>query len=102
MANVAQLIRRQSSRELLRVPLDRLELRELQHRLLPTPSDQANAGPALYGTTNAAFVEDGSTPSSSLPSIIQQQVKKKNYFSYSDTLFYQCLANGEGSYRYWC
>lgn len=76
MANVAQLIRRQSSRELLRVPLDRLELRELQHRLLPTPSDQTNAGPALYGTTNAAFVEDGSTPSSSSPSIIQQQVGK--------------------------
>ncbi|EFX84589.1 hypothetical protein DAPPUDRAFT_314911 [Daphnia pulex] len=73
MANVAQLIRRQSSRELLRVPLDRLELRELQHRLLPTPSDQANAGPALYGTTNAAFVEDGGAPSSSSPSIIQQQ-----------------------------
>ena len=70
MANVAQLIRRQSSRELLRVPLDRLELRELQHRLLPTPSDQTNVGQALYGTTNAAFVEDGGTPSSSS----QQQV----------------------------
>lgn len=70
MANVAQLIRRQSSRELLRVPLDRLELRELQHRLLPAPGDQATAGPALYGTTNAAFVEDGTSPSSS---VIQQQ-----------------------------
>jgi hypothetical protein len=24
------------------------------------------------------------------------------YFSYSDTLFYQCLANGEESNRLWC
>ena len=77
MANVAQLIRRQSSRELLRVPLDRLELRELQHRLLPTPSDQTNVGQALYGTTNAAFVEDGGTPSSSS----QQQVGLNLYIS---------------------
>lgn len=73
MANVAQLIRRQSSRELLRVPLDRLELRELQHRLLPAPGDQATAGPTLYGTTNAAYVEDAIPPPSS---VIQQQVGK--------------------------
>jgi hypothetical protein len=79
MANVAQLIRRQSSRELLRVPLDRLELRELQHRLLPTPSDQTNVGQALYGTTNAAFVEDGGTPSSSS----QQQVVLNLHISYA-------------------
>lgn len=64
MANVAQLIRRQSSRELLRVPLDRLELRELQHRLLPAPGDQAPGSLPLYGTANAAYVDEVSTSSS--------------------------------------
>lgn len=57
MANVAQLIRRQSSRELLRVPLDKLELRELQHRLLPG-QEPIVANPPLYGAANAAFVDD--------------------------------------------
>lgn len=53
MANVAQLIRRQSSRELLRAPLDRLELREMHHCLL---SEQSQ----VYGTANAGFVDDPS------------------------------------------
>ena len=59
MANVAQLIRRQSSRELLRVPLDRLELREMQHRLLPAPGDQPGGSLPLYGAANAGYVEEG-------------------------------------------
>lgn len=69
MANVAQLIRRQSSRELLRVPLDRLELRELQHRLLPAPGDQAPGNLPLYGTANVAYLEEGS-PSPSIQQVI--------------------------------
>lgn len=74
MANVAQLIRRQSSRELLRVPLDRLELREMQHRLLPATNDQAAGS---YGTANAGYVEnEGST----------QQVLRTIYFDFYSTL----------------
>lgn len=59
MANVAQLIRRQSSRELLRVPLDRLELREMQHRLLPAAGDQPAGSLPLYGAANAGYVDEG-------------------------------------------
>ena len=57
MANVAQLIRRQSSRELLRVPLDKLEMREIQHRLLSGPGETSGGGP-YGGTANAAFVDE--------------------------------------------
>lgn len=65
MANVAQLIRRQSSRELLRVPLDRLELREMQHRLLPAGDDQSASPLPLYGTTNVAYVEEAPSTTTS-------------------------------------
>ena len=64
MSNVAHLIRRQSSRELLRPPLsERLELRELQHRLLPSTGEAASTSVPLYGTSNAAFVEDSGATS---------------------------------------
>ncbi len=63
MANVAQLIRRQSSRELLRVPLDRLELRELQHRLLPGPGETGPASATYGAAINAGFVDDPATGS---------------------------------------
>lgn len=71
MANVAQLIRRQSSRELLRVPLDRLELREMQHRLLPAGGEQSAGTLPLYGTANVAYVEEA--PTATAPS--NQQVR---------------------------
>lgn len=71
MANVAQLIRRQSSRELLRVPLDRLELRELQHRLLPGPGETGPTSATYGAAVNAGFVDDPATASSAATSSLQ-------------------------------
>jgi len=74
MANVAQLIRRQSSRELLRVPLDKLEMREMQHRLLSGPGEASGGGP-YGGTANAAFVDEtvATTTTQQPPPLGQQQ-----------------------------
>jgi hypothetical protein len=74
MANVAQLIRRQSSRELLRVPLDKLEMREMQHRLLPGPGETSGGGP-YGGTANAAFIDETVTTSTTQQPPTQQQVR---------------------------
>ena len=77
MANVAQLIRRQSSRELLRVPLDRLELRELQHRLLPgEASGTGNAAGGYGAAVNAGFVDESGNSSTAQQQ--QQQVELSN------------------------
>ncbi|XP_056641259.1 sodium-dependent neutral amino acid transporter B(0)AT3 [Diorhabda sublineata] len=55
MANIAHLVRRQSSRDLNpQRSLDRLELREMRGRLVV---ENGNKG-GSYGATNAAFVED--------------------------------------------
>ena len=56
MSNVAHLIRRQSSRDLLRPPLPQFELREL--RLLPAGSSDTSVGSVTYGTTNNCFTHE--------------------------------------------
>ncbi|CAG9865492.1 unnamed protein product [Phyllotreta striolata] len=57
MANVAHLVRRQSSRDLNpQRSLDRLELREMRGRLV----SENGAGGGAYGATNAAFIEESS------------------------------------------
>jgi len=57
MANMAQLTRRQSSRELYRQrSYDRMELREMHGRLLSTESAPGQS--ANYGTVNPAFNKD--------------------------------------------
>lgn len=56
MANMGQLVRRQSSRELRpQKSYDRMELREFQGRLL---SSDASASSTNYGSSNPAFKED--------------------------------------------
>lgn len=68
MSNVAHLIRRQSSRELIRTSnAERLELRELQHRLLPVAGDVVSPAVPLYGTSNAAYVDEQSTAVTNQP-----------------------------------
>ncbi|CAD7090230.1 unnamed protein product [Hermetia illucens] len=61
MANTAQLLRRQSSRDIpLRTQrsLDNLELKELRGRLVR--AENGSSGPPMYGATNQAFIPDSS------------------------------------------
>lgn len=90
MANMAQLIRRQSSRELLRVPLDRLEMREMQHRLLPGPGESSSTSGPYGGTANAAFVDETVTTQQPPPLPPQQQVNLKfSTFSFHARMKFQ-------------
>jgi solute carrier family 6 amino acid/orphan transporter-like 15/16/17/18/20 len=60
MANMGQLVRRQSSRELRhQKSYDRMELRELHGRLLH--SDASASHSVNYGSLNPAFKEDTTT-----------------------------------------
>lgn len=64
MANMAQLTRRQSSRELGRQrSYDRMELRELHGRLLSNESQPGHS--SNYGALNPAFKEESSSMVSS-------------------------------------
>ncbi|ODN04311.1 Sodium-dependent neutral amino acid transporter B(0)AT3 [Orchesella cincta] len=82
MANMAQLTRRQSSRELGRQrSYDRMELRELHGRLLSNESTPGHSG--NYGSLNAAFKEESSSLLSEeaegrtgKDSVVQKDVKK--------------------------
>jgi len=59
MANMGQLVRRQSSRELRpQKSYDRMELREMQGRLI---SQDASASNTNYGSLNPAFKDDPET-----------------------------------------
>lgn len=62
MANMAQLTRRQSSRELGRQrSYDRMELRELHGRLLSNESAPGGHSSSGYGALNPAFKEESSS-----------------------------------------
>nr|XP_045582928.1 sodium-dependent neutral amino acid transporter B(0)AT3-like [Procambarus clarkii] len=71
MANVTQLIRRQSSRELsAQKSIDRLDL-ELEARLVPTAEEVPD-----YGATNHGY-DGGSSPTASIPSKVPHETTKE-------------------------
>ena len=74
MANVSQLIRRQSSRELsAQKSIDRLEL-ELEARLVPTTEEVPD-----YGSTNHAF--EASPPADTPPKVRKEGGIYQSFYS---------------------
>ncbi|XP_038223563.1 sodium-dependent neutral amino acid transporter B(0)AT3 [Zerene cesonia] len=82
MANTAQLIRRQSSRDLYaQRSLERMEMKELRGRLVNLENGQPSRAHAMYGATNQAF-EDTSPnrQSSETPTSKESSVEGRGVF----------------------
>lgn len=92
MANTAHLVRRQSSRDLnSQRSLDRLELKEMKGRLMPTIE---NGGAGTYGATNVAF--EDSSPSTKIKSVCSsKRGSQVVLFSKYSFLFYLHMGNSK-------
>lgn len=92
MANTAHLVRRQSSRDLnSQRSLDRLELKEMKGRLMPTIE---NGGAGTYGATNVAF--EDSSPGTKIKSVCSsKRGSQVVLFSKSSGLFYLHTGNSK-------